>query len=153
MKRMGVNLVTSDPLYWKLSFAICEKELLLDMDNDGSCRRRSLRIMKSLRKLVWCSGDEAKSSDGLTSYHLKNILFLECERLPMDRHWTMDLLDKRIIDMCKQLLKHLSEHHLPQYFNRPMNLLENKVDKALDRAARKIDKFLHCPEETLQLFL
>ncbi|XP_071137074.1 protein mab-21-like 3 [Mytilus edulis] len=153
IESMGVNLVTSDPLYWKLSFAICEKELLVDIDKKGSCRRRSLRIMKSLRELIWCPGDEAENPYGLTSYHLKNILFLECERLPMDWQWEMELLDIRIIGMCNQLLDHLSKKHLQQYFNRSMNLFENKVDRTLNRAARKLNKFLHCPEEHLERFL
>ncbi|XP_052087845.1 protein mab-21-like 3 [Mytilus californianus] len=137
IKDMGVNLVTSDPLYWTPSFAICEKELLVDIDEDGSCRRRSLRIMKSIRELIWCPGDEAENRYGLTSYHLKNILFFECERKPKDRHWEMELIDKRIISMCKQLLKHLSEKDLPQFFNRSMNLFESKYDQALDSAAKK----------------
>ncbi|XP_063404375.1 protein mab-21-like 3 [Mytilus trossulus] len=84
LKHIKVNLVTSDRLYWKLSFAICERELLVDIDRDGSgtCRRRSLRIMKRLRELFWCSDQDDR--DGLTSYHLKNLLFYECERLPND---------------------------------------------------------------------
>lgn len=149
IKSIGVNLVTSEPLYWKLSFAICEKELLVDIDKDGSCRRKSLRIMKRLRELVWCPGDEAENPDGLSSYHLKNILFLECERLPMDWQWSMDLLDERIIGMCKQLRNRLSEKNMPQYFNRSMNLFELKDKRALARAARTIGIFLDCPEEYL----
>lgn len=84
LKNIRVNLVTSDRLYWKLSFAICERELLVDIDRDrsGTCRRRSLRIMKKLRELFWCPDHDDR--DGLTSYHLKNLLFLECEKLPKD---------------------------------------------------------------------
>lgn len=151
LKESKVNLVTCDRLYWKLSFAICERELLLDIDKKGSgtYRRRSLRIMKGYREQIWCPGDEAENPNGLTSYHLKNILFLECERISMDWQWERKLMGKRIIGMCEQLLKHLSEKNLPQYFNRSMNLFKNKDDGALNRAARKLDKFMNEVKENL----
>ncbi|XP_071137075.1 protein mab-21-like [Mytilus edulis] len=149
LKDIKVNLVTSDRLYWKPSFAICERELLVDIDKKGSgtLRRRSLRIMKGLRDFFW--GDEAENPDGLTSYHLKNILFLECERLPMDWQWERKLMGKRIMRMCERLLKHLTEKNLPQYFNRSMNLFKNKDTGALNRAARKLDKFTNDVKEKL----
>ncbi|VDI22649.1 Hypothetical predicted protein [Mytilus galloprovincialis] len=103
--------------------------------------------MKSLRELVWCPGDLTGNPD--TSYHLKNILFLECERLPMDCQWEMELMGKRIINMCEQLLKHLSEKNLPQFFNRSINLFENIDNGARSHAARKIDKFLNDAKENL----
>ncbi|XP_063404360.1 protein mab-21-like 3 [Mytilus trossulus] len=149
LKNIRVNFVTSDELYWKLSFAICERELLVDIDKKGSgtFRRRSLRIMKGLREILWCPFDEDENLKGLTSYHLKNILFLECERLPMDWQWERKLMGKRIIGMCEQLLKHLSEKNLPQYFDRSNNLFKNKDNGALDHAARMINWVLYSVKE------
>ncbi|CAC5391706.1 unnamed protein product [Mytilus coruscus] len=149
LKNNGVNLVTSDPLFWKLSFAICERELLVDIDRNGSgtCRRRSLRIMKRLRELFWCPDYEDR--DGLTSYHLKNLLFLECERLAKDYQWNIEMMDERDIGMCEQLQVHLSAKHMPQFFNRPKHLFENKDNKRLNLAAINLNQFLHCPENYL----
>lgn len=149
LKNIKVNLVTSDRLYWKPSFAICERELLVDIDKKGSgtLRRRSLRIMKVFRELFWCPGEDAENPDGLTSYHLKNILFLECERLPIDWQWESKLMGKRIIGMCERLLKHLREKNLPQYFNRSINLFKNKDHGALNRASRKLYKFINEAKE------
>ncbi|VDI83454.1 Hypothetical predicted protein [Mytilus galloprovincialis] len=151
LKNIRVNLVTSDRLYWKLSFAILERELLVDIDRDrsGTCRRRSIRIMKRLRELFWCSDQDDR--DGLTSYHLKNLLFHECERLPKDYQWSMEMMGERIIGMCEQLKVHLFTMHMTQFFNSSKNLFANKKDyRGLKLAARNLNQFLRCPERYLQ---
>ncbi|XP_052086941.1 protein mab-21-like 3 [Mytilus californianus] len=143
---VGINLVTTDLLYWKLSFATCERELLKDIDRDGTCRRKSLRIMKRLRELIWCPKEV---TDGLTSYHLTNILFFECDRYPEEHQWRRRLLGKRILSMLGRLLEHIKEKHLPQYFNRQTNLFVKKSHQSLDKAGIYIKKFIDQPEKYL----
>ncbi|XP_071137076.1 protein mab-21-like 3 [Mytilus edulis] len=147
MFAIGINLVTTDPLYWKLSFATCERELLKNIDKDGSCRKKSLRIMKRLRELSWCPKEV---TDGLTSYHLINILFLECDRYPEDHQWRMRLIGERIISMLERLLEHIRRKHLPQYFNRQRNLFVKKSHQSLDKAGIEIKQLIENPGKYLK---
>ncbi|XP_063401933.1 protein mab-21-like 3 [Mytilus trossulus] len=143
MFAIGINLVTTDLLYWKLSFATCERELLKDIDRNGSCRRRSLRIMKRLCELNWCP---KVVTDGLTSYHLNNILFFECDSYPEDHQWRMSLIGERILSMLGRLLQHIQNKNLPQYFNRRNNLFVKKSHRSLDEAGIYIKQFINNPE-------
>jgi hypothetical protein len=68
IKATGIHDVATDPFYWKLSFVSCEKELLKDIDINGTCRKKTQRIMKMLKE-YWCPKGKKQE---LTSYHLKN---------------------------------------------------------------------------------
>lgn len=74
INKEGIHLVAKDPLYWSLSYVTCEKKLI-DGKSKRTCRKKSQRIMKKLRE-VWCSKGTKQI---LTSYHLKNLYFWECE--------------------------------------------------------------------------
>ncbi|VDI22646.1 Hypothetical predicted protein [Mytilus galloprovincialis] len=143
MFEIGINLVTADLLYWKLSFATCERELLKDIDRNRSCRRTSLRIMKRLCELNWCPKEV---TDGLTSYHLNNILFFECDSYPEDHQWHTSLLGERILSMLGRLLQHIKNKNLPQYFDRRNNLFVKKNHRSLDEAGIYIKQFINNPE-------
>lgn len=71
----GVNVIAKHPLYWAISFSESEKVLLEGIDKNGTCRKKSARILKRIREQFLCRGIKPV----LTSYHLKNILFWECE--------------------------------------------------------------------------
>ncbi|VDI22648.1 Hypothetical predicted protein [Mytilus galloprovincialis] len=142
MFKIGINLVTTDLLYWKLSFATCERELLKDIDRNKSCRRRSLRIMKRLCELNWCPKEV---TNGLTSYHLINILLFECESYPEDNDWRMSLIGKRILSMLERLLTSIYDKNLPQYLDRRRNLFVKKSHQSLDQAGICIKQFINNP--------
>ncbi|CAG2257889.1 unnamed protein product [Mytilus edulis] len=86
IKAEGIHQVAKYPLYWSLLFVTCEKKLLDGIDSNGTCRKKSQRIMKKLREM-WCPKETKQE---LSSYHLKNILFWECENHPYDSEWTND---------------------------------------------------------------
>lgn len=143
IKNIGVNAIAKEPFYWMLSFAACEKELLEGIDIGGTCRRKSQRIMKRLKNDVWCPPGLQK---GLTSYHLKNVLFWECEDHPYDMEWQQEHLATRVKSMTYRLLGYLQRGNLPLYFHTGVNLLSGKDEGALQKVAKNIKSFLDKPE-------
>ncbi|XP_070538638.1 protein mab-21-like 3 isoform X2 [Ptychodera flava] len=69
VKRVGLNAVAKDNLYWQTSFQPCEMALLEGIDQHGACRKQCLRILKKLREDHWCRSTKPVVS----SYHLKAI--------------------------------------------------------------------------------
>ncbi|XP_063449019.1 protein mab-21-like 3 [Mytilus trossulus] len=145
IKTEGIHEVAKDPFYWSLSFVTCEKKLLEGIDSNGTCRKKSQRIIKKLREM-WCPKG---TKQVITSYHLKNILFWECEIRPFDAEWTNEQLSVRIESMCYLLIQHIQRGNLPLYFHTGVNLLENKDRDALDQVVQNIFKFLNNPEHYL----
>ncbi|CAG2205567.1 unnamed protein product [Mytilus edulis] len=139
IKADGIHEVAKDPFYWSLSFVMCEKKLLDGIDSNGTCRKKSQRIMKKLRE-SWCPKG---TKQVITSYHLKNILFWECENRPSDAEWTNEQLSVRIESMCYLLIQHIQRGNLPLYFHTGVNLLENKDRDVLNQVVQNIFKFLN----------
>lgn len=65
---VGINFTAKKPFYWQYSFAMCEGELMKEIDKDGGCRKKSLRILKRLREQYW---SKTGSKPVISSYHLK----------------------------------------------------------------------------------
>ncbi|XP_071177921.1 cyclic GMP-AMP synthase-like receptor 1 [Mytilus edulis] len=145
IKAEGIHQVAKDPLYWSFSFVTCEKKLLDGIDSNGTCRKKSQRIMKKLRE-VWCPKGTKQE---LNSYHLKNILFWECENHPYDSKWTNDQLSVRVESMCYLIIQCIQRGNLPLYFHTGVNLLENKDENVLSQVALNILRFLKNPEQYL----
>jgi hypothetical protein len=145
IKATGIHTVATDKLYWKLSFVSCEKELLKEIDINGTCRKKTQRIMKMLKE-SWCPKGKKQE---LTSYHLKNILFWECEYHPDDSEWTDDQLARRIVSMCSLLVVHIWNANLPLYFHKGVNLFASKDMDELRRVGCKILDFLLYPQKYL----
>ncbi|XP_071177922.1 protein mab-21-like 3 [Mytilus edulis] len=141
----GIHGVAKDPLYWSLSFVMCEKKLLDGIDSNGTCRKKSQRIMKKIRE-SWCPKG---TKQVITSYHLQNILFWECESRPSDEEWTNEQLSIRIESMCHLLIQNIQRGNLPLYFHTGVNLLENKDRDVLDKVVQNIYRFLNNPEHYL----
>lgn len=146
LKSIGLNNIAKDPFYWTYSYASCEKELLDGIDANGTCRKKSQRIMKKLKE-SWCP--EGMKQD-LTSYHLKNILFWECEDHPHDYEWSDNNLATRLSSMCNRLLKCIREENVPQYFHPRVNLFSTKDIDVLNQVAKNIQRFLRDPVGYLQ---
>lgn len=145
IKTEGIHLVAKDPEYWSLSFVICEQKLLDGADLGGTCRKKSQRILKKLREM-WCSQG---SRQEFTSYHLKNILFWECEIHPDDSEWTDEKLSLRVASMCYSIIYHILRGNLPLYFHTRINLLEKKDWNALRKVVQNIFRFLKNPDQFL----
>ena len=80
-----LNAITKDPFYWLLSFTKHEKALMEEIDKDGGCRKKSLRIMKGLREKFWCKFKKPV----ISSYHLKVDI---SKLLLLVFHWKLLLL-------------------------------------------------------------
>ena len=145
IKATGIHTVAKDKLYWKLSFVSCEKELLKEIDVNGTCRKKTQRIMKKLKE-AWCP-QEMKQE--LTSYHLKNILFWECEKHPHNNQWTHDKLKTRIDSMCSLLVSYIRSGNLPLYFHTGVNLFASKDMQVLHQVEGKILDFQQNPQKYL----
>lgn len=147
IKAIGIHEVATDPFYWKLSFVSCEKELLKDIDINGTCRKKTQRIMKKLKE-SWCPKGMKQE---LTSYHLKNILFWECENHPYDCDWQHDQLTTRIVSMCYLLVSYIQRGSLPLYFHTGVNLFCSKDMEVLHRVELNILDFLQNPQDYLSI--
>ncbi|XP_060068409.1 protein mab-21-like 3 [Ylistrum balloti] len=148
IKKIGANEIAKEPFYWTLSFAACEKELLEGIDIHGTCRKKSQRIMKRLKEDVWCPPD---MKNELTSYHLKNVLFWECEDRPSETEWQQELLAERVTTMTYRLLGYLQRGNLPLYFHTGVNLLSSKDKDVLHQVATNIKSFLDHPQQYLSV--
>lgn len=69
----NLYLVPKGDKYWKISFASCERELLLDIDMNNTWRKGCLRIMKK-KFMIWKSKSKT-GFKGLSSYLLKVMMF------------------------------------------------------------------------------
>ena len=67
LRKIGINAAATTTYYWSNVFEECEKELLTDIDHDGGCRKKVLRILENLSR-------QFNPRDGktvLTSRHMK----------------------------------------------------------------------------------
>jgi hypothetical protein len=67
-KQCGYNDTAKKPFYWLSSYAECENILMDGIDEDGGCRKKTLRIMKNLREDIW---RKTSYKPVISSYHLK----------------------------------------------------------------------------------
>lgn len=65
---------------------------------------------------------------------------------PDNEDWLPDCLGDRFLDMARRLPRGIQERCITQYFYTSINLLEGKDVAELDEAARRIEHFLHFPE-------
>ncbi|CAG2185163.1 unnamed protein product [Mytilus edulis] len=151
IKEMGFNDIAKDKYYWTYSFASCEKKLLDGIDNieeNPTFRKMSEKIMKKLKE-KWCPKSMKQE---LTSYHLLNILFWECERYPQDSEWSEDHVDTKLISMSERLLECIRKNNLPQYFHPRVNLFSTKKIDVLNQVAKNIQQFLRKPVSYIQRY-
>jgi hypothetical protein len=93
--------------------------------------------MKKLKE-SWCPKGMKQE---LTSYHLKSILFWECENHPYDHEWTHDQLATRIVSMCYLLVSYIQRGILP--FVLDTDNLEDFVGNPISYVL--LDGVLPCP--------
>lgn len=103
---------------WLFTFPAAEKKLFHKGGHgeQSSCRKQVLRIMKALK--------EQLNLHPLKSYHLKTMLFYECEANPHANQWSSDRLSERFIGLLQRLENCLKQANCPHYFIQNFNLFE-----------------------------
>ncbi|XP_029192123.2 protein mab-21-like 2 [Acropora millepora] len=132
---------------WRYSFSSGEKKLLLKGAHGeaSSCRKQVLRILKVL--------NEELDLHPLTSYHLKTMLFYECEENPHHKHWSFNRLGERFMGLLKRLEKCLRQRNCPHYFMREFNVFEVFPQQRCAELCGKIQDILRNPEAELNRLL
>ncbi|KAJ7369963.1 hypothetical protein OS493_035134 [Desmophyllum pertusum] len=104
--------------FWRFSFSAAEKNLFLHggQGEASSCQKQVLRILKALR-------DEL-NLEPLKSYHLKTMLFYECEANPHPSQWLSTCLSDRFLGLLRRLENCLLQLNCPHYFIHNLNLFE-----------------------------
>ncbi|OWF38398.1 Protein mab-21-like 3 [Mizuhopecten yessoensis] len=97
----------------------------------------------------WTLSFAACLKSELTSYHLKNVLFWECEDHPFDTEWQQELLAARVKSMTYRLLAYIQRGNLPLYFHDGVNLFSNKDKAVLQKVVNNIKAFLEQPKPYL----
>ena len=108
---------TANGSSWRLSFSEVEKKLFKWSANAYSCLNEVLRSLKTIIK--------ANNWYPLTSYHMKTILFYECEAKPHPFLWGFDQLSNRLIDCLLRLEHCLITGFCPNYFMSVINQFES----------------------------
>ncbi|XP_077861437.1 protein mab-21-like 3 [Saccoglossus kowalevskii] len=118
-----------------------------EIDKDGGCRKECLRILKKLREDNRCC---PPNKPALASFHLKILLFWQCETYPDSREWDRCRLPERIMRMVAKLKQWLDDRICPHYFINGVNLFADKSGKLKDHdglllTATEVGKFLAFP--------
>lgn len=132
---------------WMYSFSGAEKTLFLKggQGEASSCSKQVLRIFKALK--------EQLELHPLTSYHLKTMLFYECEENPHHSHWSFNRLGERFLGLLQRLETCLSQRHCPHYFIRELNLFEMFSPQKCVELTRIIQIFQSNPERALSCLI
>lgn len=127
-------------IHWRLSFSIAELKLARSI---GSIPRRCYLLLKSFYSV------HLKSLNVVVTYHLKNILFWECEKQKLS-FWSMKNLAQNTFHLLSCLRSCLVSQFLPHYFIPSNNLLKDMNDTAVQGAIAKIDWIRANPIEAIQ---
>ena len=111
---------------WRVSFSVAENKLAATLP---PVQRHVMVLLKMLKKLYF--------QDLISTYHLKQLLFWECERNPSS-FWKEDNLSYCLLYMLDVLVERLKEGHLPHYIIRSSNLLQDVDADLLNRASEAV---------------
>ena len=130
---------TANGSSWCLSFSEAEMKLFWWPSNAASCRSEVLRRLKAIMK--------TENWHPLKSYHLKTILFYECEDKPHPIFWGFDQWSYRLIDCLSRLEYGLTWGFCPNYFMKDINLFESfslEMSWLLAAKVHQLKNFLIC---------
>lgn len=132
---------------WRYSFSSGEKKLFLKGGHGeaSSCRKQVLRILKVL--------NEELHLHPLKSYHLKTMLFFECEANPDHNQWSFNSLGERFLGLLQRLENCLRERNCPHFFMREFNVFEVFPQQRCAELCGKIQDLLRNPEAKLSRLL
>ena len=128
-------------LLWRYSFSAAEKKLFRQdgHDEESSCRKQVLRILKALRDVLHL--------EPVKSYHLKTMFLYECEAYPLSSQWSSDHLGKRFMGLLQRLENCLRQSNCPHYFIKHLNLFKTFTHKRCHDLAEKVHEIRLQPEE------
>ena len=152
--RDGCHLVAKQPkggnvpehekgFLWRYSFSAAEKNLFLRGGHGeaSSCRKQVLRILKALK--------DDLNLEPLKSYHLKTMLFYECEENPHPSQWSSICLSDRFLGLLRRLENCLLQSKCPHYFIQNLNLFERFNRQKCSELAKRVQKVISQPEQVL----
>ena len=115
------------PIEWRFSFLLAERQLIWSFNDTQLQCYFILKLL--IKKHIY-----PKVSDevGLSSYHLKTIVFWQSEILGISA-WREDQLLHRVHDCLSYLSQCVRNGRLEHYFYRSINLLKHKLKKSDDR--------------------
>ena len=117
------NRNVMDETEWRISFSVAENKLAATVT---PVQRHVMVLLKMLKKLYF--------HDLISTYHLKQLLFLECERKD-ESFWREENLVNCLLHMLDILIDCLKRGHLPHYIMRESNLLSDAVEDVLIKAS------------------
>ena len=110
-----------NPAFWRISTAQVEAQIFNNIDKDGGCRKKVLKLAKYFK---------LKSGTGwhpVTSYNLKTILLRMNDEKRQPAYWAQGMLVLRFKELIDRLLKHLRSGYLPNFFIPKENLFAGKA--------------------------
>lgn len=123
----ATNEMSMDETEWRISFSVAENKLAASV---SPVQRHVMVLLKMLKKLYF--------EKMISSYHLKNLLFWECE-VKDPRFWNEENSGFALLSMLDCLSKCLKERCLPHYIIPESNLLQYEDPETLDKAADLVD--------------
>ena len=112
---------SANPAFWQISTAQVEAQIFNNIDKDGGCRKKVLKLAKYFK---------LKSGTGwhpVTSYNLKTILLRMNDEKRQPPYWAQGMLVLRFKELIDRLLKHLRSGYLPNFFIPKENLFAGEA--------------------------
>ena len=116
---------TMDETEWRMSFSLAENILGQSL----SPMQRHVMVLLKIIKEKYLSDNGV-----ISTYHLKNILFWECENKEID-FWKEDNSGACVLLVMDRLEESLTKRHLPHYIMPESNLLQYEDPDKLRKAA------------------
>ena len=119
---------TMDETEWRMSFSLVENILGQSL----SPMQRHVMVLLKIIKEKYLSDHGV-----ISTYHLKNLLFWECENKEID-FWTEDNSGACVLLMMDRLEESLRKRHLPHYIMPKSDLLQYEDPDKLEKAAEAV---------------
>ncbi len=125
-----VEKTTMDEHEWRISFSVAENKLGQSL----SPAQRHIFVLLKIIKKAYLS-----DHDVISTYHLKNIFFWECEKREND-FWREDNSAECLLSVMDHVVDCLKKRLLPHYIIPESNLLMSCDPAKLDEAAKAVLK-------------
>ncbi|XP_045194559.2 uncharacterized protein LOC123550191 [Mercenaria mercenaria] len=145
VKETGTHLVPKKDEVWAISFSKAERTLFSRIDEGNGCRKFVYKMLK--KYMQSCKSRSENGLPGLSSHILKTQLLWSCERHTAPEYWHHNNRDICLIDTLADLEKTLKSGHLPDYFDKKVDILKSK-DAA---ACSELANYLHDKKNQFEL--
>ena len=127
---------------WRFSFSLAEKKLARSLND---VQRQCYILLKIIHN------EALKLPKLVVTYHLKNVLFNVCERLP-EQFWIPENLAPCLMLLLDELALCLAKHELPNYFVPGNNLIAHLSEDFTAQVAVQVMDIRKDPLEVLFKF-